>query len=176
MKNFLKLPIQTRKDVINQVSALSGLPAYAVEKDWWVTLSLKAIFALPVSEHIVFKGGTSLSKGWNLIERFSEDIDLAIDPKFFGFEEDLSKQQVHKLREKACAFIQSDFLTVLDNKLKEMGITGYTLVAPVNPPSDSDPLILELNYKSVTENSSYLPSRVLIEIGARSLMEPSEKR
>jgi predicted nucleotidyltransferase component of viral defense system len=176
MKNFLELPEQRRKDIFNQVSTLSGLPAYAVEKDWWVTLVLKAIFALPISEHIVFKGGTSLSKGWNLIERFSEDIDLAIDPKYFGFEGDLSKQQVHKLREKSCAFIQSDFLTALDNKLKEIGITGYSLVSPENPPSDTDPLVLELHYESVIENSSYIPTRVLIEIGARSLMEPSEKR
>lgn len=45
-----------------------------IEKDWWVTQVLKAIFALPYSEHLSFKGGTSLSKAWNIIERFSEDM------------------------------------------------------------------------------------------------------
>lgn len=174
MKNFLVLPEQRRKDIFNQVSALSGLPVNAVEKDWWVTLTLKAIFDLPFSKNIVFKGGTSLSKGWNLIERFSEDIDLAIDPKFLGFEGDLDKQQVHKLREKACAFNKTSFRQALDNKLKEMGITGYTLVASENQPSDTDPLVLELHYKSITDNSSYIPPQVLIEISARSLINKPE--
>jgi predicted nucleotidyltransferase component of viral defense system len=72
-------------------SNTTGLPAIAIEKDWWVTLALKASFELKYSTSIVFKGGTSLSKGWNLIQRFSEDIDLAIDRKFFGFEGDISK-------------------------------------------------------------------------------------
>jgi hypothetical protein len=176
MKNFLNLPEQRRKDIFNQVSTLSGLPANAIEKDWWVTLALKAIFALPDSEHIVFKGGTSLSKGWNLIERFSEDIDLAIDPKFLGFEGDLTRKQVHKLREESVKFIKTKFKNDLDSKLKELGITGFELKVQDNIQSDTDPVKLELHYNSVTENSDYLSAQVLIEIGARSLMEPSEKR
>ena len=55
-----------------------------IEKDWWVTQVLKAIFALPYAEHLSFKGGTSLSKAWNIIERFSEDIDIAISREYRG--------------------------------------------------------------------------------------------
>ena len=83
---WLKLSKERKIDILNLVSNRTGLPPIAVEKDWWVTLTLFCSFNQKYSEHIVFKGGTSLSKGWNLIERFSEDIDLAIDRKFFGFE------------------------------------------------------------------------------------------
>jgi len=68
-----------------------------VEKDWWVSQTLKAVFELDVAEHLVFKGGTSLSKAWNLIERFSEDIDLAIEREFLGFEGSLTKNKKTKL-------------------------------------------------------------------------------
>lgn len=62
-------------------------------------------FSLPYADALVFKGGTSLSKGWNLIERFSEDIDLAIDRKFLGFSDELNKSQRTKLRKESKKFI-----------------------------------------------------------------------
>ena len=54
-----------------------GIGRAAIEKDWWVSVTLKALFQADCAESLIFKGGTSLSKGWGLIERFSEDIDLA---------------------------------------------------------------------------------------------------
>jgi hypothetical protein len=56
------------------------IPARAFEKDFWVTQCLRAIYASTLKDQILFKGGTSLSKAYQLIERFSEDIDLLIDP------------------------------------------------------------------------------------------------
>lgn len=58
----------------------------ALEKDCWVTMVLNALFKCSCSKELIFKGGTSLSKGWNLIERFSEDIDLSVNHTFFGIE------------------------------------------------------------------------------------------
>ena len=107
---WLTLSKERRKEILNQATALTGLPEIAIEKDWWVTLCLNASFSLPYSEHIVFKGGTSLSKGWDLIERFSEDIDLAIDRRFFGVEGDISKTQIRKLRKLSCQFTSTEFL------------------------------------------------------------------
>jgi predicted nucleotidyltransferase component of viral defense system len=104
MKNFYDLSEQRKIDIFNQVSDRTGLPSAAIEKDWWVTMALKAIFELPYSEHIVFKGGTSLSKGWNLIERFSEDIDLALDRALLGYEGYLNKGQIRNLRKDSCKF------------------------------------------------------------------------
>ena len=84
MNKFLSLTDSQRKNVYESISHKVNLPAQVVEKDFWVTAVLQTVFSLPIAEHLVFKGGTSLSKGWKLIERFSEDIDLAIDPEFLG--------------------------------------------------------------------------------------------
>jgi len=75
--NFLELSNEQRKLVISQASAKEGISANLVEKDWWICQVLKALYTLPCAEHISFKGGTSLSKCWKLIERFSEDVDMA---------------------------------------------------------------------------------------------------
>ena len=175
--NWLTLSKERRIEIHNQVTELTGLPAIAIEKDWWVTLALSASFSLPYSENIVFKGGTSLSKGWNLIERFSEDIDLAIDRKLFGFEGDISKTQIRKLGKHSCEFISTDFLNDLTRKLTEWeAIKECTINAQPITNSDKDPQVIEIHYLSVIDRSEYLPQRVLIEVSSRSLMEPAEKR
>ena len=84
--------------VFTQTANKTGLPVQAVEKDLWVTAVLQMVFSLPIADHLVFKGGTSLSKVWKVIRRFSEDIDLAIDPSIWGFEGDLTKKQIKRLR------------------------------------------------------------------------------
>jgi hypothetical protein len=175
--SWLTLPNERRIETLNQATELTGLPAIAIEKDWWVTLCLNASFSLPYSEHIVFKGGTSLSKGWDLIERFSEDIDLAIDRKLFGFEGDISKTQIRKLRKQSCEFISTEFLKGLKQTLTNWGaIKECELFAQAVTDSDKDPQVIEIYYNSVIDTSEYLPQRVLIEISSRSLMEPTEKR
>jgi predicted nucleotidyltransferase component of viral defense system len=175
--NWLTLTKEKRIEILNQVTEITGLPSVAIEKDWWVTLALNASFSLPYSKNIVFKGGTSLSKGWNLIERFSEDIDLAIDRKFFGFDGDISKTQIKNLRKQSCEFISTTFLADLTKILTEWkAIDECKLIAqPVND-SDKDPQVIEIHYNSVIDTSEYLPQRVLIEVSSRSLMEPIEER
>ena len=174
---WLKIPKQRKIDILNQVSNRTGLPPIAIEKDWWVTLTLFCSFNQEYSQHIVFKGGTSLSKGWNLIERFSEDIDLPIDRKFFGFEGDISKTQIQKLRKKSCEFISTAFVSGLTSKFTELkAINECSIQAQEVEVSDKDPQVIEINYNSVMGESDYLPSRVLIEISSRSLMEPSDER
>mgnify|MGYP003498322727 FL=1 len=86
MTGWLQLTDEQRRTSIAQAAVVSGIAAKAIEKDWWVTLTLKALFESPYAKFFIFKGGTSLSKGWKLIERFSEDIDIAIDPMAFGKE------------------------------------------------------------------------------------------
>lgn len=174
---WLTISKERRVEILNQATELTGLPAIAIEKDWWVSLCLNASFSLPYSEHIVFKGGTSLSKGWDLIERFSEDIDLAIDRSYFGFEGDLSKTRIKKLRKQSCEFISTEFLKGLTQTLTEWGaIKECKLFAQPVTGSDKDPQVIEIHYNSVVDTSAYLPQRVLIEISSRSLMEPTEKR
>ncbi len=176
MKNFIKLSKKDKLNIFNQTSERTGLPSSAVEKDWWVTLSLNIIFSLPYANKIVFKGGTSLSKAWNLIERFSEDVDLAIDRNHLGFEGKLSKTQVAKLRKASYSFIGTDFYKDIHNELIKLGVQNHELVVQETKNTDTDPLIIELRYQSLTEKSEYLKPRVLIEVGARSLMEPVDNK
>lgn len=164
----------------------SGINQIAIEKDWWVTVTLKALFQADCSESLIFKGGTSLSKGFNIIERFSEDIDLAISHSFFGIEK-TSKNQREKLRKTARTYIHEVLSTQLDAKLKAMGVSGYSIEnvtqvqdkngewRPID--SDKDPTVILLHYPSIVEDAiSYIPSRVKIEISALSMDEPSEQR
>jgi len=175
--HWLTLSKDRRIKILNQTTELTGLPAVAIEKDWWVTLVLNAVYSLPYSENIVFKGGTSLSKGWGLIERFSEDIDLAIDRKFFGYEGDISKTQIKKLRKKSCEFISTQFFEDLTTVLIESkAIDACKLIAQPVIDSDKDPQTIEIHYDSVLDTLDYLPQRILIEVSSRSLMEPTENR
>ena len=73
-----------------------GVNLVSIEKDWWVTVTLKALFQTDCRDSLIFKGGTSLSKGFNIIERFSEDIDLAISHSFFGIEKTGKSQLTQK--------------------------------------------------------------------------------
>src|ERR1700749_760711 len=84
MIEFLQLPEERKRAFIAETATETGMTEKAVEKDLWVTLILRAIFTLPMAGNFVFKGGTSLSKGWGLIERLSEDIDIALAPEAFG--------------------------------------------------------------------------------------------
>ena len=93
MINWLNIPKETQINAYNQVAEHIGIPPSVVEKDWWVVRILEIVFKTSAAEHLVFKGGTSLSKSWNLIHRFSEDIDLDIDRKFLGFGGGLSKNK-----------------------------------------------------------------------------------
>lgn len=74
---WANLPESERQAILTQVAEKYALPENAIEKDYWVSMVLRALFNLPYKENLIFKGGTSLSKGWHLIERFSEDKDFA---------------------------------------------------------------------------------------------------
>jgi hypothetical protein len=78
-ENYLELSREDRLEALGVAATASGRPAYLLEKDVWVVWALQGLFTSPLGKHLVFKGGTSLSKGYNVIERFSEDIDLTYD-------------------------------------------------------------------------------------------------
>src|SRR5690606_25126930 len=99
-----------------------GLPAFVVEKDWWVCIILKAIFQSQYADSIIFKGGTSLSKAYGLIERFSEDIDLIIDRHLLGFDELVSKSAIKRLRKASGGFIINEFREELIVQLDKLGV------------------------------------------------------
>ena len=86
MDTFLKLTPADQLDAYLEVNLAMGLDAASVEKDFWVCWTLRELFTAPgIGDHLTFKGGTSLSKAWKLIQRFSEDIDLIVDKEILGF-------------------------------------------------------------------------------------------
>ncbi len=81
--------------------------------------TLELVFCSSIAPYTVFKGGTSLSKAWGLIDRFSEDIDLALDRKFLGFQKtdaEMTSSQVSKLRKRSFKFITEAYYPELKEK------------------------------------------------------------
>ena len=110
-----------------QVADSKAISEGAVEKDWWITAILKTLFSLSPSPYMYFKGGTSLSKGWNIIDRFSEDIDIALFRDFYidvmGKEcaKAATNNQIKNLRIANRDYILGDFVEELKTKLIEDG-------------------------------------------------------
>jgi hypothetical protein len=171
MSKFYDIPDHARIDILRDAGEKINLPAYAVEKDWWVVQTLAILFEMEVGQHMVFKGGTSLSKAWGLIERFSEDIDLAVDRRFYGFEGDLGKKQRTNLRKKANTYITEELYPELGFRFKERGMDVNLDLEEITT-SDQDPIIILINYPYVIESPGYLMPRVKVELGCRSLIEP----
>ncbi len=174
MQKFYQLPKNDKLKVFEQISARTPLPDYAVEKDWWVVQTLRIIFGMDFANHIIFKGGTSLSKAWKLIDRFSEDIDLALDKAVLGIDEVRTKKQVKQLRSNSKKFITNEFYPSLKKGFFNAGFADVEIFIP--EATENDPLTIEIHYPFVAKYSAYIKPRVLIEIGSRSLKEPYAER
>lgn len=173
MTQWLQLSKEQRMNTLYEVNRQTGLPLQAIEKDWWVTLALKATFQTPYTRSLLFKGGTSLSKSWNLIERFSEDIDFAIDRELLGYSGNPTISQVKKLKKKAREFISNDLKIAIDRELLNFSIPSktYSLTTAEIGASDIDPQQLILRYDSLLDPLAYIQSEVQIEVSGRSLRE-----
>lgn len=174
--NFCDIPATEKIAVFQVIANKTGMNPYAVEKDWWAVQTLAVIFEMGIGEHLVFKGGTSLSKAWGLIERFSEDIDLAVDRSFFGFKGELSRGQITNLRKAASTYISEKFYPELQAKFQEKGFNGVIFKLVETQDSDQDPRIIEIYYPTVVPSSNYIQPLVQVEIGCRSLREPFSLR
>lgn len=171
--NFHTIDNAEKVAIFTEIATQLGMKPFAVEKDWWVSRTLEIIFQMPIAAHLVFKGGTSLSKAWKLINRFSEDIDLAIDKKFFGFAGELGKNQRDKLRKTAGAYTTGAFFEELKAAFVARGFTELDFVVIEAKDSDKDPRVLEMYYPNVIKpDTEYLLPRVQIEVSCRSLREP----
>ncbi|MCP4336038.1 MAG: nucleotidyl transferase AbiEii/AbiGii toxin family protein [Gammaproteobacteria bacterium] len=185
MKEFIVMPEERRRLVCTEAGAQLNLFEIAVEKDFWVCWTLRKLFELPEwGACLTFKGGTSLSKCWNLIERFSEDIDIVIDRGALGFDGDNapenapSKKQTEKrlkaLRA-ACQRCVSDSIypALIDVISSDMPETLEWTLEP--DPDDPDEQTLLLFYPTAfPERAAYLRRAVKIEMGARSDTDPAE--
>lgn len=176
--DYFKLTTTQQRTILEQTAIKHGLPKQAIEKDLWVTAMLQVIFSLPCANSLVFKGGTSLSKVWKLISRFSEDIDIAIDRSFLGYGDDLSKNRVSKLRRTSSNFVRDQLFKQLSDALEKTPLYNKCIIE-VEPDGEGnsthpEPRSIYVKYDSVfIDKLAYLSPEVKIEAGARSLLEPS---
>lgn len=172
---FTDLTAADRRDIIDYVSDKTGLSRAVIEKDWWVTAVLRAVFSLPYSDNISFKGGTNLSKCWNLINRMSEDIDIAVSREYLGFSGNLSKNQISdKLRRASCSFVRNTMIDDVENALVNQGITSDLINVSVHETKVStvDPETIYITYKPIFKGNEYVLPQVKIEVSGRSMSEP----
>ena len=182
MKAFARLSVEERRAHFEEAAARIGLPAASIEKDFWVCWVLRLLFELPRwGGHLTFKGGTSLSKGYGLIKRFSEDLDIVIDRGKLGFggaqspEQAPSKKQTKKRIE---ALKDSCVDAVRDGLLPDLTAAINAALdaeapAPALDPSDGQTILFAYP-AALTSQLLYLNPQVKIELGARSDTEPTE--
>ena len=187
------LSASERIAAIQHVATAHSISIHAVEKDWWVTVILKALTKTDVGESLLFKGGTSLSKGWDLIQRFSEDIDLSINRDFFlqhqghEFARCENNNQIKSLRKASRDYIHQTLSGQLKKSMLDMGVTGFevknlstretaTGLVPID--HDSDPTVILVHYESIlpSTNDVDIDHRVKLEFSCLSMSEPFENK
>ena len=180
---LLTSPVADRRDLFLATAARLGTTVQNVEKDFWVCWTLDALFngLQPGGPRLLFKGGTSLSKGYGLIERFSEDIDITVfradihAPASVEDLEALSRKQRERrlddIRQACQAFISGGIKMQLEELAAGLSIAGGQLHVTLDD-DDADGQSLLLRYPAVTDEEAYVRPAVKIEAGAKSALDP----
>ena len=194
MNYFIKLPLEERLVYFNEASNIQGaMSPKVIEKDFWVCWILKTLFSISeIKDHIIFKGGTSLSKAHNgLIERFSEDIDLTISKEYLGIKHDdlpqyntsrkvrqefrkkLDKNCIKILEEKILPLLQDAISNTLGSDVWDIKITNDS-----NNPTISFVYPRSVNYEiawgkeNIGTSLGYIKPEIKLEFGARGDIFP----
>jgi hypothetical protein len=173
------LSVDERLEALAQAANASGRPPHLLEKDVWVVWSLRHLFAAPYAPHLIFKGGTSLSKAYGVIQRFSEDVDLTYDIRAIasdligeaGTPLPASKSQEKKwskeIRTRLAEWVTTEVVPRLQQDLQQHGL-------PAQARAEGDKVFIE--YTPLVSGSGYVSPAVMLEFGARSTGEPCELR
>ena len=176
---FFRLSAQDRRDALGVAADRSGRPTHLLEKDVWVVWALATLYAAPLGEHLVFKGGTSLSKAYQVIRRFSEDVDLtydirAIAPDLVGDNGEAlpktrseEKRWSSEVRRRLPEWIRDTVQPVIANALAAESLTAAVRV-------EGEKLFID--YEATATGSGYVAPSVMLEFGARSTGEPASLR
>lgn len=173
---FLRLPGDERKDILQTLSTKRGQSPAVLEKDVWVCWALKTLFEIPQPHPMAFKGGTSLSKVYNAIERFSEDIDVTLDyksllPTAEPFRENVTKSQLKKLSDNLRGLVRQHTHEVILPAFRaaladQFGEGSY------KSELSEDGEKLSIQYGPLFQ-TAYITEQVLIEFGGRNAITPS---
>lgn len=187
METFIKKSNDEMRIYFEQAQSQRNLPPASIEKDFWVCWTLWKLFSLPEwGEQLFFKGGTSLSKCWGLIERFSEDIDIVINREFLGFggEKSPEKAPSKKKRSNGLKLLKETCKSRIHSDLKPALEQCFMNTLPssmkwsldiASTEEDPDGQTLLFKYPGTLSSSpSYLSPQVKIELGARSDTWPTK--
>lgn len=181
---YLSLRPRERLELLDAASRQSGLAPAILEKDYWVCKTLNVLFALPeLGSHLVFKGGTSLSKVYGLIDRFSEDVDISFHREFLGFGEEHDPEaaagneqsrRIEALQQACRDCIRERLLPRLREAIATLlgGTEGWSLEIDQH---DAQTLLFHFP-QAGSPGLAYIAPSVRIELGARSDHWPSEER
>ncbi|VAW74898.1 hypothetical protein MNBD_GAMMA14-2432 [hydrothermal vent metagenome] len=179
-EQFLHLPDEDRKEILQTAAAQLGQQATVLEKDVWVCWTLQTLFSLPDAHPMAFKGGTSLSKVYGIIERFSEDVDITLDYRAFNdtfdpFAEDASKNAVKKFGDRLKGYVLQYANDVVVPYVKaQLQVLPNTENYGVEVSDDGERIWIQ--YPSAIEGSdTYLKSSILVELGGRNVIDPNER-
>jgi len=176
--DFLSLSREEQVDIITAGAAQLGKHPVVLQKDFWVCWALKTLFHIPNRVEMAFKGGTSLSKVFNLIHRFSEDVDVTIDYRNWGeefnpFSAPSKNQQgirCERLKERVSQYVHQDVKPVFEERLS----SDTNGVGTIEISEDGEKLYV--NYPSVLdEKLPYVADKVFIEFGGRNITEPKNR-
>jgi Nucleotidyl transferase AbiEii toxin, Type IV TA system len=173
-----------RSDLFAETANRMGLAGTVVEKDFWVCWVLKQLFSIEAfSGRLLFKGGTSLSKIFRAINRFSEDIDLAVDYEALGFtgirdsrREGLSRTRQNKLLAAMMVdcqrYIGSEFISEFRGRCEDtLGSEGNWSIGI----DDRDPNIVRFHYPAATAvHLIYISPQVVLELGTHAEFIPRD--
>jgi len=176
---FLKLTASDRLDVLGVAADRLGRPAHLLEKDVWVVWALQVLFASPIADHLVFKGGTSLSKAYGVIDRFSEDVDLTYDiraliPDLLEGRNDAipvtsseERRWSRRVRDVLPEWVVGTVQPMIATALVTQGLEATIRL-------DGEKLFID--YLPVAKGTGYVSPSVMLEFGARSTGEPATPR
>ena len=177
MYEIAKLPSEELEILFQNTAAKMGMNASIIEKDFWVCFTLEYLFhKCPWKKSFAFKGGTSLSKVYNLIERFSEDIDLILDWRTVGYgysepwEKSSNNQRLkfhNESDERVATFLKNEFLPVFLSDMTEC--IGKPVSAYID---DDEPAVVKFRYPHEFEDSSLLQI-IRLEIGVLAAWTPT---
>lgn len=178
MQDFLDLNPKEQAEIIQSVSYRLGKTPTILEKDIWICWVLNHLFSIPNHLPMAFKGGTSLSKVFNIIHRFSEDVDITIDYRGFElkedpFSEEISKNAIKKISEKLKDCLKQYVHSIVFPYFESLRTEYFQSCPPIDIDEHAEKLYFY--YPSVFENNkNYLASSVLLEFGGRNITEPHE--
>ena len=175
-----------RKELFEQTAVKMGLNPVLLEKDFWVCWILEKVYSLDDQPPLIFKGGTSLSKGYGLIQRFSEDVDLAFDRTFFGEAPDLAQlnkmsgknreEYIKRLSSQCTGHIADNFHPALSATVSKTLTEPFELTISKD---DSQAILFKFPPSLSPDEygaAAYIAPSVLLELGSRSDHLPSEVR